>query len=601
MFKEILLTRPRFYGELEFNIVEVKTIVHKALLKTQLACHASTVALEAHVAAGELEFQAAEQGGQEGASTDLLAVSGDALISGGEKVNFLREWKAMFQEHCLQHYLDEPEELNSVDILPHYLDDGELNSVDVNYIINVVLPKMEPERQPALEYIAVAGLDEVLQRCDKNMLVAVVARLCVMFQTEHIREAWQRLDLIRGDPQRQERRLDLDVKVAIYEALFETQVAEKRAQDKDHDAFTVVRRTRTAAAACLGDQGLACTGLLAVGRNVLSLISTFLHCEKMELLREWDATGEGDVGSCHMSSCTSMVLSSAGNDLHLRNAASGVLTNTFKGHTNIVRECRFFPDEKTVVSASYDRTLKVWDVASGSLVRTLVGHPSSVLCVDVSPDNARILSCSIDGTWNLWNSRTGELQRTLHAHTDTYILQYAESEEGASWCCSFSPNGSLFLVGCYSNLKLYDATTYQVQRTFTGHDSVVRCCSFAPDGATILSSDGSVPGMMALWSATTGQRLRTLGGHTAAVSSLSFSPSGNEICSASDDGMLMVWAVATGHLEGIVDADDHVSPTDYRGKTPLSVCASSDGKNIVSSQYGGAARIWRVLWRGSVK
>ena len=33
-----------------------------------------------------------------------------------------------------------------------------------------------------------------------------------------------------------------------------------------------------------------------------------------------------------------------------------------------------FPDGRRVVSASWDKTLKVWDVATGECVATLEGH-----------------------------------------------------------------------------------------------------------------------------------------------------------------------------------------------------------------------------------
>jgi WD40 repeat protein len=266
-----------------------------------------------------------------------------------------------------------------------------------------------------------------------------------------------------------------------------------------------------------------------------------------------------------------MILTASGNDLHLWDAASGLLKSTFKGHTDVVIECPFFPDGKTVVSASYDRTLKVWDVASGSLVRTLAGHTDCVSCVDVSPVNARILSGSDDETWKLWNARTGELLHTEHV-------------DGCSFCCVFSPNGGLILVGCENNLMLHDSTSYHLQHTLTGHSQPVVSCSFAPDGATILSS--SYDRTMKLWSATTGQHLRTLAGPSKWIYSCSFSLGGHEIYSASDDGNLTIWTTATGQLDAIIY-------TDCSNK-PLSVCASSDGKCIVSGHDHGAVKMWRV-------
>ena len=39
-----------------------------------------------------------------------------------------------------------------------------------------------------------------------------------------------------------------------------------------------------------------------------------------------------------------------------------------------------FPDGRRVVSASLDKTLKVWDVATGKCVATLEGHSNWVRC-----------------------------------------------------------------------------------------------------------------------------------------------------------------------------------------------------------------------------
>ena len=39
-----------------------------------------------------------------------------------------------------------------------------------------------------------------------------------------------------------------------------------------------------------------------------------------------------------------------------------------------VRACKFAPDGKTVVSASEDKTLKIWNPSAGECLKTLEGH-----------------------------------------------------------------------------------------------------------------------------------------------------------------------------------------------------------------------------------
>ena len=82
------------------------------------------------------------------------------------------------------------------------------------------------------------------------------------------------------------------------------------------------------------------------------------------------------------------------------------------------------PDGRRVVTASTDKTLKLWGVASVSmdlsklaLVRTLRGHKKAVRCVAVFPGGRRIVSGSWDGTLKVWDVATGECVATLRAHS----------------------------------------------------------------------------------------------------------------------------------------------------------------------------------------
>ena len=76
---------------------------------------------------------------------------------------------------------------------------------------------------------------------------------------------------------------------------------------------------------------------------------------------------------------------------------------TFKGHSKAVNSVSFSPDGKQIVSASGDKTLKVWDAQTGKETLTLEGHSDVVGSVRFSPDGKRIVSGSGDKTVRIWD------------------------------------------------------------------------------------------------------------------------------------------------------------------------------------------------------
>jgi WD40 repeat protein len=64
-------------------------------------------------------------------------------------------------------------------------------------------------------------------------------------------------------------------------------------------------------------------------------------------------------------------------------------------------------DGRLAVSASRDKTLKVWDVESGRLIHTLEGHSGWNISVALSSDGQLAASAANDKTLNVWDLASG--------------------------------------------------------------------------------------------------------------------------------------------------------------------------------------------------
>ena len=100
-----------------------------------------------------------------------------------------------------------------------------------------------------------------------------------------------------------------------------------------------------------------------------------------------------------------------------------------RGHTSYIRSAAYSPDGKFILTASDDRTARVWNAATGQSVAELKGHTAGVRSAAYSPDGRFIITAGSDPTVWVWNAATAQRVAELKGHAG-YIQSAIYSPDG---------------------------------------------------------------------------------------------------------------------------------------------------------------------------
>lgn len=146
--------------------------------------------------------------------------------------------------------------------------------------------------------------------------------------------------------------------------------------------------------------------------------------------------------------------------LRLWEIATGKSTRRFVGHTKDVLSVAFSADNRQIVSASRDRTVKLWNTL-GECKFTIIedAHTEWVSCVRFPPvapapgSTGVIVSAGWDKLVKVWNLSNCRLKNNLAGHTG-YLNTVTVSPDG-SLCASGGKDGVAMLWDLLEGRRLY--------------------------------------------------------------------------------------------------------------------------------------------------
>ncbi|RKP13089.1 WD40-repeat-containing domain protein [Piptocephalis cylindrospora] len=260
----------------------------------------------------------------------------------------------------------------------------------------------------------------------------------------------------------------------------------------------------------------------------------------------------------------------------------GVPHRSLTGHNHFVQDVVISSDGQFALSASWDKTLRLWDLNTGRTTRRFLGHTNDVLSVSFSADNRQIVSGSRDKTIKLWNT-LGECKFNISENGHTEWVS----------CVRFSPNPAnpVIVSGGWDKLvKVWELNKCKLRTNHIGHNGYINTVTVSPDGS--LCASGGKDSIVMLWDLNESKHLYSLEAGDV-INALVFSPNRYWLCAATASA-IRIWDLESKSPVCELSPEFTDLGKHAQAPQPISLAWSADGSTLFSGYTDNVIRVWQV-------
>jgi WD40 repeat protein len=269
-----------------------------------------------------------------------------------------------------------------------------------------------------------------------------------------------------------------------------------------------------------------------------------------------------------------LVTASADRSVRLWNASTGAERLALTGHTDRVNAVAIAADGTWLATAGADRSVRIWDAAGGALRAKLTGHKAEVNAVAIAPDGTWLASASDDLSVRIWDVSTGAQRARLTGHSGRVTSVVIDPD--SAWVATTSDDRSV---------RIWDVTTAREQGRLVISTDWARSVAIAPSGTWLAVAGWS----LRLWNPRTGaQRTDFTNRFDELLNAIAISPDETWLATAGDDRTTRIWNAATGEEQAALQG--HIDPVN-------AVTIAPDGTWLATASSDWSVRVWDAVVR----